>query len=129
MSVPYALFALNSSPGPQGEPGPVEATGSVANVGAISVTSTPNGATVIEGELNLAPADENNPGVVTTENQTFSGGKSFRSDITVNEIKVGVRGTDSTASENIAVGSNSLTANTSGRRNSAYGHHHYLQIQ
>jgi hypothetical protein len=94
----------------------------VANVGAISVTSTPNGATVIEGELNLAPADENNPGVVTTENQTFSGDKSFRSDITVNGIKVGIGGTDSTAYENVAVGTNSLSANTSGARNSAYGH-------
>jgi hypothetical protein len=95
MSVPYSLFALNSSPGPQGEqgipgepgiqgePGPIGATGSVANVGAISEASTANGAMVTAGELKLAPADATNGGIVTTGSQTFAGEKIFSDGLTV----------------------------------------------
>ena len=49
----------------------------VLTVGAISATSTTNGGTISGTTLNLAPADVNNGGVVTTGSQTFEGNKQF----------------------------------------------------
>ena len=49
----------------------------VLTVGAISATSTTNGGTISGTTLNLAPADVNNGGVVTTGTQTFEGNKQF----------------------------------------------------
>ena len=49
-------------------------------VGAISSTSNSNGATITSGELNLAPANATNGGIVTTADQTFAGAKTFSSD-------------------------------------------------
>jgi hypothetical protein len=46
-------------------------------VGAISSTSNSNGATITSGELNLAPANATNGGIVTTADQTFAGNKTF----------------------------------------------------
>jgi hypothetical protein len=96
-------------------------SGGATSVGAIDSASNANGASITANELKLAPADSTNGGIVTTGNQTFAGNKSFISDITVNGIKVGVGGTNSTAFENVNVGINSLTVNTSGHRNSAFG--------
>jgi hypothetical protein len=55
----------------------------VTSVGAISGSSTANGASITSGVLNLAPADDTNGGVVTTGSQTFAGAKTFSSVINV----------------------------------------------
>lgn len=49
----------------------------VTAVGAVSGTSTANGATITGSTLNLAVADGTNPGVVSTAAQTFGGAKTF----------------------------------------------------
>jgi hypothetical protein len=67
--------------GPQGIPG---ATGSVANVGTISNSSTTNGASITSGVLSLAPADAVNGGIITTGVQTFAGAKTFSSTLAAN---------------------------------------------
>jgi len=53
----------------------------VSSIGAISGTSTANGASITSGVFNLAPADGTNGGVVTTGTQTFAGAKTFSSTI------------------------------------------------
>lgn len=55
----------------------------LSSVGAISPTSTTNGATVTAGELNLTPADETNGGIVTNASQTFAGAKTFSNATTI----------------------------------------------
>jgi hypothetical protein len=52
------------------------------SVGAISGSSTANGARITSGVLNLAPADATNGGVVTSGTQTFAGAKTFSSNLT-----------------------------------------------
>ena len=54
----------------------------VTAVGAVSGTSTANGATITGSTLNLAVADGTNPGIVSTVAQTFAGAKTFSSLIT-----------------------------------------------
>ena len=71
----------NGAAGAQGIQGIQGLTGSVANVAAISGTSTANGASITSGELSLAPADATNGGIVTTGNQTFSGTKTFNNNM------------------------------------------------
>ena len=111
--------------------------GSSTSVGAISTSSTANGASITAGELNLAPADENNGGVVTTGNQLFAGNKAFNSDLNVNGVTIGKGagpGNYNTAlgtgalrgnigSNNTAVGSESLyaAAGMSGNDNTSVG--------
>ena len=139
MSVPYALFSANGTPGATGAQGPIGLTGaagssgatgtqgpigltgavgpagaagaagaqgiqgltgsagaagtqgiqgiqglsgSVANVAAISGTSTANGASITSGVLSLAPADATNGGIITTDAQIFAGVKTFNTIIT-----------------------------------------------
>ena len=69
--------------GPQGPQGVAGTNGSNASVtvGAISNSSNANGASITAGELNLAPADATNGGIVTTGTQTFSGSKTFSNTI------------------------------------------------
>lgn len=55
--------------------------GGVTSVGAISGSSTANGASISSSTLSLAPADGTNPGIVTTGTQTFAGTKTFSSTI------------------------------------------------
>lgn len=64
-------------------------TNSTISVGAIDTSSNSNGVSVSNGILTLAPADLYNGGVVTIDNQTFGGEKTFEKDITVNGITVG----------------------------------------
>ncbi len=90
-------------------------------ISPINGNSDVNGAIINNGALSLTPADATNGGIVTTGTQTFAGDKSFLSDITANGVKLGIGGTDLTAFENVAVGINALSANTSGNRNSAFG--------
>ena len=68
--------------GTQGIQGIQGLTGSVANVAAISGTSTANGASITSGELSLTPADATNGGIVTNGTQTFAGAKTFNATIT-----------------------------------------------
>jgi predicted nucleic acid-binding Zn-ribbon protein len=114
-------------------------SGGVTSVGAISGSSTANGANITSGVLNLAPADGSNGGVVTTGTQTFAGTKTFSNDIVVNGIIIGRR-TDpgygelatsygvgalnsyvSGARGATAFGHNALEKNTSGAYNNAFG--------
>jgi hypothetical protein len=53
------------------------------SVGAVAATATPNAASITNGVLNLAPADATNAGIVTTGTQSFAGGKTFSSGLTV----------------------------------------------
>ena len=46
-------------------------------VGPLGASATPNGATMTNGVLSLAPADANNPGIVSTTAQTIAGAKTF----------------------------------------------------
>jgi microcystin-dependent protein len=46
-------------------------------MGSVSANADEKGATISNGVLNLAPADANNPGIVTKTAQTFGGVKTF----------------------------------------------------
>ena len=94
-------------------------SGGASSVGAISGTSTANGASITSGVLNLAPANGSNGGVVTTESQTFAGAKTFSNDIVVNGVKIG-RGAGNN-DQNVAVGADALASGT-GTRNTAVGY-------
>jgi carbonic anhydrase/acetyltransferase-like protein (isoleucine patch superfamily) len=83
-------------------------------IGAISSSSNANGATITTGVLNLAPADATNGGIVTTADQTFSGNKTFVSDIIVKGLKIGNGG----GSQSTVVGD---SANASQANNTALG--------
>ena len=72
------LAGANGAAGAQGIQG---LTGSVADVAAISGTSTANGASVTSGVLSLAPADATNGGIVTNGAQIFAGDKTFNNTI------------------------------------------------
>ncbi len=82
------INGLDGAVGPQGQQGPagingIDGSNATVTVGAISSSSNSNGASVNNaGELNLAPADENNVGIVTTGNQIFGGNKTFTGRIT-----------------------------------------------
>jgi hypothetical protein len=52
-----------------------------ATVGPVGANASENGATITNGVLNLAPADANNPGIVTKTDQTFGGVKTFSNGI------------------------------------------------
>jgi hypothetical protein len=106
LSVPYAMYAKNS--------------GMNASVGAISTTSTVNGASITSGELNLSPADATNGGIVTTGIQTMAGAKTFSSDLTINGVTIG-RGNGDQEYNN-AVGIGALEANTTGQWNVGIGY-------
>jgi hypothetical protein len=93
----------------------------IASVGAISGTSTANGASITGGELKLAPADGTSGGIVTISAQTFAGAKTFSSDLTVNGVTVGKGQANIT--DNTAFGTSALAAaSTSGGYNSAFGY-------
>jgi hypothetical protein len=125
MSVPYALFSANGTPGTTGAAGPAGSSGAAGaqgpigltgatgaqgpigltgpagngvsiSVGAIGGSSNANGATISSGTLNLTPADATNGGIVTTGTQTFAGDKTFTGSIT-NNGKVIVGGSSASA--------------------------------
>ena len=111
--------------GPQGLQGDIGLQGPAGSdatviIGPISTSSDSNGATVTAGELNLAPADGNNGGIVTTSDQTFAGNKSFVSDIVVNGLTIG-KGAGQNE-HNTAIGFEALnSSNAIGTRNTAVG--------
>jgi hypothetical protein len=107
LSVPYALYAKSS--------------GTNASVGAISATSTVNGASITSGVLNLSPADASNGGIVTAGIQTLAGAKTFSSDLIVNGITIG-RGAGN-QEYNTILGHGANINNTTGIRNTANGYH------
>ncbi len=119
----------------------------VTSVGSIAASSTANGASITSNVLNLAPADGTNGGVVTTAAQSFAGIKTFANttastststgaviisgglgiaksmyvadDSYINGLKIG-KGLAS-ISTNIAIGSSTLAAATTGDKNVAVG--------
>jgi len=90
----------------------------VTSVGAISGSSTANGATITSGILYLAPANSTNGGIVTTTSQTIAGVKTFNADVIVNRITVGG---GSTYNQNTILGENALRVNTTGSNNTVMG--------
>jgi hypothetical protein len=74
---------IQGTTGPQGATGPAGSNASIT-MGAISGTSTANGATLTSGVLNLSPADATNGGVVTNGTQTIAGAKTFTNAIAGN---------------------------------------------
>ena len=96
------------------------ASGGVSSVGSISGTSNVNGATISGTTLTLTPANASYGGIVTTGVQTFTGTKTFSTDIYVNGLTVG-RGNSSKAN-NYAYGYAVLSVNTTGNYNNAFGH-------
>jgi len=90
----------------------------VTSVGAISGSSTANGATITSGILYLAPANATNGGIVTTTTQTIAGVKTFNADMIVNRITVGG---GSAYYQNTIVGENALRVNTTGSNNTVMG--------
>ncbi len=63
--------------------------GGSTTVGTISTSSNTKGASITAGEINLAPADATNGGIVTTGTQTFAGNKGIIGDLNVSG-KVGL---------------------------------------
>jgi hypothetical protein len=98
--------------------------GGATSVGAISNSSTANGASITSGVLNLAPADATNPGFVSTGSQTIAGAKTFSADLTVNDLTIG-RGSGQKIT-NLALGRQSLWANSLGVDNTALGNNTLL---
>jgi hypothetical protein len=98
--------------------------GGGTSVGAISNSSTANGASITSGVLNLAPADATNPGFVSTGSQTIAGAKTFSADLTVNDLTIG-RGSGQKIT-NLALGRQSLWANSLGVDNTALGNNTLL---
>jgi hypothetical protein len=70
----------------------------VNSMGAISGSSTANGASITGGVLTLAPADGTNGGVLTTGAQTFAGAKTFSGNTTMNGTLTGGNTASSTIS-------------------------------
>lgn len=91
----------------------------VQSVGSISNTPDSKGASISSGVLSLTAADATNGGVVTTLTQTFSGAKTFSSDIIVNGVRMG-RGAGNNE-HNVAIGADALASGT-GTRNTAVGY-------
>ena len=121
----------SSVTGPTGPPGSTSLTGatgptgysSFAGVTGISSTGFTDGAALSSNNyLQLGPATSVYPGIVTTETQTFSGSKTFSSDLTVNTLTVGLGG--GSLSSNTVFGYQSLASNTgeSGVFNTSIGY-------
>jgi hypothetical protein len=72
-------------------------------VGAISASSTANGASITGTTLNLAPADATNGGVVTNTTQSFAGNKTFAGSVTANQ-NVSLSSTSSNSVGNVVIG-------------------------
>ena len=88
-------------------------------VGTIA-SATPNGASITNGVLSLAPADATNPGIVTTTAQTIAGVKTFSADLTVNGLTIGTG--KAGISTNTAIGLGALSLNTTGNSNTSIGY-------
>ena len=114
----------------------ISSLGVATSVGALNTTGTSNGMTLLGGELKLSPADQSNPGVITTGTQSMAGAKTFTQDLIVNQITLGNGGgnlisntrlgnasftSNTTGSNNTAVGYQSLQNNSSGSNNTALG--------
>jgi len=99
--------------------------GSGVNTLTYTATSYANGGTISGTTLTLSAADATNPGLVSTESQTFAGAKTFsgtttfNADILVNDLTIG-KG-KSAISSNTALGVSALASNTTGSSNSAIG--------
>jgi hypothetical protein len=107
----------------------------ITTLAAIGSTANANGATISGSTLNLQPASADFGGVVTTGAQTFTGAKTFNSDLKVNDLTVGKGAANNTTllgfeagaaltssgTNNVAVGYQALKSNTDGTNNIAVG--------
>jgi hypothetical protein len=62
---------------------PAGAGSGVTTVGAFSGSSQPNGATISGTVITFGPADNTNPGMVSTGTQTWAGAKTFSTAVTI----------------------------------------------
>lgn len=85
---PTGLTGPTGGPGPTGPDGPTGPSGPAGTNTLDPVGSSPNAnaATLAGTVLNLEPADATNPGVVTTDAQTFGGVKTFAGIITTAKL-------------------------------------------
>lgn len=90
----------------------------VNSIGAISNTSDAKGASITSGVLSLTPADGTSGGVVTTDNQTFAGNKTFNNNINVNSVSLGA---PTSGSQNTMLGNASFGYGSPGNNNTALG--------
>jgi hypothetical protein len=60
--------------------------GETLSLAVVGNSPNPNAATLLNGILNLEPANSTNPGVVTAIAQTFGGNKTFQNNVTVNSV-------------------------------------------
>ena len=75
--VMYTQIGPTGYTGYTGSTGSTGATGLLGSIGPISATGTTYGASLTGSVLNLAPADDQNGGVVTSGLQTFAGQKTI----------------------------------------------------
>lgn len=91
----------------------------VTSIATIGNSSTADGASISGSTLTLTPADGTNGGIVTNSWQTFSGNKTFASDLTINSVVIGLGG--GSQENNTDVGFHGLQNNTTGNNVTAIG--------
>jgi hypothetical protein len=109
-----------SSNGTTWSANPIASLGAATSVGTLNSTGTSNGMTLLGGELKLSPADQSNPGLMTTGVQSIAGAKTFTQDLSINQISLGSGGGNLIS--NTRMGNNSFTSNSTGSNNSAMGY-------
>ena len=137
MSVPYALYSANGTPGPTGATGPSGADGAIGATGAAGATGA-NGATGATGTSGSADAWSRLGNVGTVDGTNFIGTTdNIPFNIRVNNQKAGrVRfngasagetflgyqaGNSNTSPYNVGIGYRALFSNTTGNSNTANG--------
>ena len=117
---PGASGYVLSSNGSTWSANAISSLGVATTVGSLNSSSTPNGMTLLGGELKLSPADATNPGVLTAGTQTLAGAKTFAQDLKINQLMIGNGGGGLDA--NTLVGKSAFTSNTTGSNNTAIGY-------
>ena len=117
---PGASGYVLSSNGSTWSANAISSLGVATTVGSLNSSSTPNGMTLLGGELKLSPADATNPGVLTAGTQTLAGAKTFAQDLKINHLMIGNGGGGLDA--NTLVGKSAFTSNTTGSNNTAIGY-------
>jgi len=93
--------------------------GGLSSANSFAVVNIGSGLSLSSGTLSGVDATASVSGIVNTTTQTFSGAKTFNSDLIVNGLRVG-RGLYNIAT-NTAFGVNALITTTSGQNNTAIG--------
>ncbi len=82
------------------------------SLGVVESSSNSKGASLTAGILKLAPADETNPGIISTSAQTIEGDKTFKANIIGNNLlKIGAGLSTPNATSGFTSGSNTYPSN------------------